>query len=365
MPARVSLFAILIALLFALAGCAPPTTAPNQPPSQPSSHGGALGKKYTDKRLYRDITAEVAGGTSYYIAATRLQREHNYPVKPGFTVRLPTLALVAAVLGWGWLKAAAFVLLAMAALAWFRALRGKAILLERLAAGTLIAANFGMLTGDPMIIHERWAGLFLTLALAARIGRRDNWTGVLALAAAALAIRELALPFALLSLTFALWERRWAEASTWLALIAVFAALLAVHLHLVAAQVRPGDVASQGWWALGGLRMALAAVVDSSPLQYLSFPLGAVLAALPLAGWLGLGGRDGVFCLTLFAGYALMIALFARPDNFYWGAMVQPAWFVGAAFLPRTAVRVWSGCRRALGRKRPRPANLAGPGARL
>lgn len=340
-----------------LAGCAPQPSASGRP----SHHQTFPTKKYTDKRLYRDITAEVARGTSYYNAATSLQRGHGYPVKPGVTVRLPTLALVAAVFGWSWLKVCALILLATGMLAWFLALRGKANLPERLAAAALIGANFGMLTGDPMIIHERWAGLFLTLALAVRVGRRDNWLPVLAFAGAALAVRELALPFALLALTVAVGERRGREALAWTALIAGFAGLVALHLHLVAAQVRPGDLASQGWWAPGGPRMAIAAIVDSSPLQYLYPPVAGVLAVLPLLGWLGLGGRRGLFCLALFTGYALMFALFARSDNFYWGAMVQPAWFVGAAFLPRAAVRL----ARALRQKRARAGNLAGIGAPL
>jgi hypothetical protein len=357
MPARVCLFAVLTAALFTLAitlaGCA------SQAPT-PSQHA-AQAKKYTDKRLYRDITAEVAGGASYYAAATHLQRGHGYPVKPGFTVRLPTLALVAAALGWGWLKVGAFALLGTGMLAWFLALRGKVSWPERVAAAGLIGANFGMLTGDPMIIHERWAGLFLTLALAARIGWRERWVPVLILAGAALSVRELALPFACLALAFAAWERRAREALGWAALIAGFAGLVSLHLHLVAAQVLPGDLASQGWWALGGPKMALGAIADSSPLQYLPRSPALVLALLPLVGWLGLGGRDGLFCLTLFTGYALMIALFARPDNFYWGAMVQPVWFVGAAFLPRAAIRLV----RMLRHKSARSGNLAGIGAPL
>jgi hypothetical protein len=349
--ARASFFAILVSAMLMLAGCALPPLA-----GTTATHG-----KYTDKRLYREVTAQVALGTSYYVAATRLQRRHGYPVRPAFTVRLPTLSLVAAATGWAWLRVCAFALLGAAMLAWFLALRGKATLPERIAVAAAIAANCGMLTGDPMIIHERWAGLFLTLALAARVARPERWTAVLVPAAAALAVRELALPFALLALVFAVWERRWRQALGWSALIAAFAALLALHFHLVAAQVRPGDPVSQGWWALGGPKMALAAIVDSSPLQYLPFSLAAWLAVLPLAGWLGLKGRGGLFCIALFAGYALMIALFARPDNFYWGAMVQPAWFVGAALLPRAAIRLW----RVLRPKRAGPANLAATGLPL
>jgi hypothetical protein len=357
MPARATLFAILIAI-FGLAANAPLDAAPLSAGPLPA---GPPHAKYYDKQLYRDITAQVAGGASYYVAAPRLQRAHGYPVKPGFTVRLPTLSLVAAVVGWWWLRVFAFGLLAAGMLAWFMALRGKANLPERLAAAALIAANFGMLTGDPMIIHERWAGLFLTLALAARVGARENWVAVLALVAAALAVRELALPFALLALTAAAWERRGREVAGWTALIAVFAGLVALHLHLVAAHVRPGDLTTQGWWPPGGPRMAMAAIVDSSPLQYLSPPVAVVLAILPLAGWFGLGWRDGLFCTALFAGYALMIALFARPDNFYWGAMVQPVWFVGAAFLPRAAIKLWQ----TVHQKRAGSANLAGAGLRL
>ncbi len=302
--------------------------------------------RYTDKQLYRDITAQVVRGSSYYEAAARLQRSHRYPLKPGITVRLPTLALAAAAIGWEGLRAIAFTLLGATALAWFMALRGKATWPERAAAAALIASSAGMLTGDPMIMHERWAGLFLGLALALRLGWREAWPWAVAAAAAALAVRELALPFVLLALAAALWERRWREAAGWGGLIPLFALFLALHLQLVAAQVRPADLSTQGWDALGGPGAALTAIVETSFLQYLPLVPAAVLAVLPLLGWLGLDGRERRFCLALFAGYALMFALFARPDNFYWGAIVQPAWFAGLAFLPRAAVKAWRAAAR-------------------
>lgn len=345
MPARAVLFFLLIAAIVLSIG-ATPLGALLEKPARPEAG------QYGDKHLYRDITAEVRSGTPYYRAAAELHRSHHYPLKPGITVRLPTLSWVAAQIGWQWLRACAFALLTLAAAVWFHALRGKGSLPARLAASALILGSAGMLTGDPMIIHERWAGLFLAVALALRIGWREAWPAALALVAAALAVRELALPFALLALAFAALERRWREALGWAGLIAAFAGGIALHLHLVAAELLPGDLTSQGWSAMGGPRTAISAIIDTSPLQYLPAWAAVPLAVLPLAGWFGLKGRARWFCLALFAGYALMFALFSRPDNFYWGAIVSPAWFVGLAFLPRAIVKL-------------RRGNLAGPRAGL
>lgn len=350
MTARAIPLAILIGILVMLWE-SPAQAAASDPLSAPAAG------RYTDKRLYRDIAAEVAKGSTYYVAAAELQRSHRYPLKPGITVRLPTLTLAAVAVGWERLRAIAFVMLAGTALAWFFALRGKALAWERLGAAAAILASAGMFTGDPMILHERWAGLLLGLALALRVGSREAWPRVLIPAALALFLRELALPFVLLALAAALVERRAREALAWSALVAAFAAFVAWHLEFVAAEVRPGDLATQGWAALGGPAALSRAIVFTSPLQYLPAVVAVPLALLPLLGWLGLPRRNGLFCFALFGGYALMIALFPRPDNFYWGAIVQPAWFVGLVFLPRAATRAWRAVR---GRR-----NLAGVGAAL
>lgn len=342
MKARAILFALLIGIAAILpAGMAQAAT--RDPLSAPAAG------RYTDKRLYKDIAAEVAKGRTYYAAVADLQRSHRYPLKPGITVRLPTLTLAAVAIGWKGLQAFAFVLLAGTALAWFLALRGKAALWERLGAAAAVLAGAGMFTGDPMILHERWAGLLLGLALALRVGSREAWPRILVPAALALSVRELSLPFVLLALAAALAERRWREALAWSGLIAAFAIFVAWHLHLVAAEVRPGDLATQGWAALGGPAALARAISFTSPLQYLPALVAVPLALLPLPGWLGLPGRTGLFCFALFAGYGLMIALFPRPDNFYWGAIVQPAWFVGLVFLPRAANRGWRILRGAKG----------------
>ncbi len=323
-------FLVLILALVSLtltASCKSASAGIDGPPPRMKSH-------YGDKRLYRDIAARVAAGQSYYEAAPALHRAHHYPLKPVFTVRPPSLVWLAAAIGWERLRVAAYGLWVVAGLAWFQAVRKRTSLPEGMAAAILCtAAGWALLGGNPVILHERWAGLFLTLALALRLDGRIGWS--LAAAACALAIRELALPFVLLALAFSLAERRRSEALAWTVLLAGYGALLAWHWHLVGLHTLPGDLASQGWG--GGFRPlgAIRAIVYTSPLQWAPvwLAIGSTLAAA--LGWFALGRRDGLFCFALFAGLALMIALFARPDNFYWGALVQPGWFVGLALLPR------------------------------
>jgi hypothetical protein len=344
-----------IVLLLALAslllatGC----TKALVPPHKPTTH-------YGDKRLYRDIAARVSAGESYYVAAPAQQRAHRYPVRPPLTVRPPTLVWAAAAFGWEALRVLAYALLVAAGLAWFAALRRRASVVEAIAGGLVcVATGWARLGGNPVILHERWAGMLITLAAALRLNGRTGWS--LATAASALAIRELALPFAGLALAVAATRRQWAEVCAWALLLAVYAALLAWHWHLVALHSFPVDLVSQGWGGHFRPLGALGAIVATSPLQWVPPWLAIPLTLLPPLGWLALGRRQGLFCFLLYGGLALMIALFARPDNFYWGALVQPGWFVGVVLVPRGVVAL---ARRWRAKRRP-SGLLAGAGPAL
>lgn len=334
-------FLILILAFVSLAlttSCKPASAGIDGPPPQ-------LKSNYGDKRLYRDIAARVAAGQSYYQAAPALQRAHGYPLKPALTVRPPSLIWAAAAIGWERLRLAACGLVLVAGLAWFTAIKARTTAVEGLVAGVLCAATgWALLGGNPIILHERWAGQFLTLALALRLSGRTGWS--MAALACALAVRELAVPFVLLALALSLAERRRSEALGWGMLLAGYGALLAWHWHLVGLHTLPGDLASQGWG--GGFRPlgAIRAIVYTSPLQWAPAWLAIGLTLVAPLGWFALGRRHGLFCLALFAGLALMIALFARPDNFYWGAVVQPGWFIGLALLPRTLIAASRRARR-------------------
>ena len=331
--------AILMLALIALACAWALTVKP--PPVSVAKKGG-----YTDMRLYHDIAAKVATGTPYHQAAASTHRAHNYPLKPFFTMRLPTLSEAGAHLGWPMLQKLAYALLIATALLWVVALENAAHLLERALVGIAVLAGGGIVANQGlMALHEVWGGMFIALALAVRFGWERLWPLAVVLAGCGLMVRELVLPFVLLSMAFAGWQKRWAELAAWAALVVVFAGVMAVHAHYVAAVVLPSDIPSPGWHAAQGFTAFLKAVVFTSVLAALPLKFALLLAMLPLFGWLAMPGRGELFGLLLFAGYALMIALFSRADTFYWGGIVLPGYFIGIAFLPRALRDLWMAAR--------------------
>ncbi len=321
--------AILFALLLLALSVWCLTTQP--PPIKVAKKGG-----YTDVHLYHDIAAKVAAGEPYHRAAAEMHRAHHYPLKPFFTMRLPTLAEMAAAIGWGGVQKVAYVLAFIATMAWVVATEDRLHWTERVLAAVGVGSGAGMVSSTGlMALHEYWGGLCIAIALAGVVGWPQKWGWIVLAAAAGLMIRELTAPFVLLALAFALYERQWRQAATWVAVLAVFGVYMGIHAHYVAAEIRPGDIDSPGWHAVQGFSAFLKAVIFTSTLQPLPRPIAMLAAMLPLFGWAALTGRAGLFCVALWLGYAAMIALFSRADTFYWGAIVLPSYFVGFALLPR------------------------------
>lgn len=324
----------VVALMLVLAAWAPGMTqglkdAPGLEPvpqvaaSAPSNAVTAdeAGDKDNDLRLYRLINERVARGDPYYAAATELQRENGYPVAPGLTVRLPTLAFVSAWLGTtGTRIAGVLLLLAVLATNWHRlqaepggerfALIGTVLML--LGLSTSIHFQFA-------VLHEVWAAELMALSFGLHRPAEGKWLAAWLAAAAALSVRELALPFVLLMAAFALWNRRWKEAGAWIVLVAAFALALAVHVHLAEAQLRPGDPVSPPWLVFGGLGGLLYKVIHSSSLNLLPAFLAGPAIVLALLGWSGWKTPAGAFASLLTLGYALAFMIAGRDNNFYWG----------------------------------------------
>jgi hypothetical protein len=306
-----------------------PASAGPTPPTTRSTERDA------DLLLYKTINARLAAGDAYYPAVAEELRAGNYPLKPFVTFRLPTLAWLSAAagpagtLGLLWLLAAATLAL------WWRRLDGAFDDPSRRITGVLLVGAGASIVAQPQyaVVHEIWAGLLMAMALA--VHRPDRWALSVALGAGALFVRELALPFVLLMGAFAVWGRRWRECAAWAAVAAAFGLALWQHAGAVAQVVAATDPASPGWASIGGWPTFLRTMTLTTALRVLPHPIAATGVVLALFGWLSWRTRTGLIGAMSFAGYGLAFMLFGRPDNFYWGLIVAPAFLLGLAFLPR------------------------------
>jgi hypothetical protein len=298
-----------------------------------------------DFDLYETIDKRVARGESYWHAALAEQRGSHYPTKPFVAVRTPMLAwgyVIWGLIGWRVVAIGLWFFTVIGMIGLFSA---RTTWPERAAAavgsGVFGAVAFLEKVG---LSHEIISGLFLSCALVWY--RPQRWWPSLLLAACGLAVRELALPFMLLWAVFAASQRRWREFAAVVAVIALFAAGMALHAQAVLVERQPGDLQSPGWSGLQGLPLALYGLVSLTPLGKLWWWLGPPLVLLPLLGWAALGGRTGLFATLWFAGFMLMVSLFARYENFYWLSPMLPAYGAGLALVPRAIIDLVSVLRR-------------------
>lgn len=295
-----------------------------------------------DIALYEAAIRKVRSGQNYYDFIVPEHRLRDYPVRPGLSVRLPTLAYIEAGLDTLHLGVAASIALMLAAIwAWWRRFGEEPGVgrLQRVATAMAFVGASLMLNRHYYSLHELWAGMLLMLSFGLHRGPTNGqpgrWRAAFFVAALALFIREFSLPFVLLMGATALWRRQWREAAAWGALVAAFLAFLAFHLSLVAPQVLPSDPHGPSWWAFRGLSGWLGNVAESSNLRLLPHWLAGPLVVLTTLGWAGWRTPAGVFGFIISIGYGLLFMIIGRWDNFYWGAMVAPMLTAGLAFAPR------------------------------
>ena len=338
-PARILL--LVVAALLVLAVIAPLSASLDGNPSEVPSliddgppDGQTESERDDDLAFYDRVIERVGHGENYYDFIVEEQRARDYPVRPGLAVRLPTLAWIHASLGEPAMIALAIALLFACIWAWWKRLGEEPGGVRFRLLGTALMAMGGSLglNRSFFVLHELWAGMLIALAFG--LHRPGRWGAALFVAALALALRELVLPFVLLMAAMAAWRKDWREATAWIMLVAVFAAIMAWHLSLIAVQEVPSDPVGPDWLVLRGLSGWLGNIVLSSNLRLLPHELASpvvILMALGWAGWKSSAGTTGTF---LYLGYGLAFMLAGRANNFYWGAVVAPAMFIGLAFLP-------------------------------
>lgn len=289
----------------------------------------------SDYRLYQGIAAQVRAGRPYYAAAIEAQRKHHYPVRPFFTVRLPTLSWLVAGLSPMGAQALLLLLAVVTVKAWSdrmawnaHASRGQ----MAIRIGLIVCGIAPALIASGMWFTEVWAGLLIALSLALRTP--DRWWPSVAVALVAVLLRELSLPYLLAMGLLALFDGRRREAIGWGGAVAVFAVVFAAHAHGVLALTQAGDLASPGWNGRGGWALFVSSCMEMTLLTLLPALVVAALLPLSLFGMAAWKTPLALRTLVTLCGYTLLIALFARPDNHYWVWMINPILLLGLLIVP-------------------------------
>lgn len=324
--ARVLTFTVLVACLL----CSLWAAVPSTPSYDPAADRPALMR---DAELYRAIASSVAEGESYYRAALSLQRQNGFPVKPFFTVRLPTLTMLVASLGPA-LPVLAWGLFLAIVVLWHRRLGEESATVRLSSVAPVAILGGSMLYMDALMFADVWCGLLVSLALTFRT--TSTRAGA---ALAALAFREFAAGFAAICLLKAIAERDRRATIIAAGGLLIFALGIACHALMITGLVHAGDVASQGWMGLLGPSGVIDAIRLTTPLHYLPYTVAACIGFLPLLGWLD---HDRV-AFAWFLGMVALLAIVARPDNFYWAGAMLPLYFAGLAFVPRALRSLKSG----------------------
>jgi hypothetical protein len=317
-----------------------------QAPAQPNADAEAM----SDIKVYQRVVQAVAAGETYYAVVAREHRLHNYPLKPYFTIRPPTLAWLSAGFGETGTRLLMFALIGLTALAWLEALRGLAALpLVQYTSFGLIAESAFVLSNSPYLyFHESWAALLIALSIALR--RPDRFVFSIAAGLAAVLFRELALPFLLLMGIAATYAKCWREACGWGVAIAVAVAAQGAHAAAVMAVTTGADAASQGWSGLGGWSFFLTATANSTLLEFVPMWATALIVPFSLFGWIAWRSDFALRVVGLIVGYATLLIVFARPDNSYWAILIVPFLFTGVGFGAVGIWRLWDGCQPLLAR---------------
>lgn len=342
--------ALLLASLTSLWAAVPP---PNSSDTAPAAQQA---DDQRDVVLYTSIVEALRHGESYYDAAAHALRAGDYPLRPFFTFRLPTLAMVQSHLPEFAIIGLLFILVATTALAWGLRL-GQALTNWRatvIAMALLAGGLMAFVQADLWPFHEIWAGLLIALSLALR--RPGRFAEAVAIGLIAALVRETAGLY-LIVMTILAWrdgQRR--EAFAWIGAGLCLGLALAAHAYGVSRVTHPLDPASQGWSGMLGFGFFINSLRAGTALAILPGAVGALFAALALFGWTAWRDPLATRVAATLAAYALLLGIFSRPDTFYWVLMIAPLSLVGLVFVP-DALRDLG--RQALDKRRIRITRVA------
>jgi hypothetical protein len=284
----------------------------------------------SDVLLYQAVVDRVRRGESYYLAAGAEMHARGYATTPVYNWRLPTLAVTRARL-----PSVVFVgLLTLvgvgAVVLWARHLHDPRGAWPALLPLAMLAA---WISPSASLIHELWAGQLIAISMAAWANR--NTTAAVIGGTAALMVRELSALYVLVMAVMAWREGRRRELTAWICVLAAFGIVYGLHVSRAWA-LTPEAPLENSWIAFGGWTFVLRSA--RSDLLFFLSPHWILAIAIPalwagLSRWKSPAGRRVFLTVT---AYWAVFTLVGRPDNWYWGLLVQPLlWFGLSGWLVR------------------------------
>jgi len=335
---------LALAVLLLLA-CLTAVTAPGPAVAPDPASASAKPDRVLDRVLYENIVTDIGYGDHYYAAAARELRAGDFPLKPFFTFRLPTLAVIEAALPRPVTIGLLYLLAAITTGAWYIRLGGVFTRWPPRGIATVLMATglASFIRPDLIVFHEIWAGPLIALSLAVR--RPGNATAAIAIGLCAMLIRETAALYCGLMALAALAEGRRREFVGWSAAILVFLAAVACHAWAVSLVVRPFDTPSPGWMGMLGPGFFVKIVSLASVLAIAPAWLAALVIGMALIGWIAWRDPLGTRTVAMIASYALLISVFCRADTFYWAVLPAVPVMIGLLFAPDAVRDLWSRAR--------------------
>jgi hypothetical protein len=309
--------------------------APASPPSREAQG---------DAEFYRAIVRRVHAGEGYYDAVASELQQRGYPPHSMFNWRPPFYAWIFGLPPspiWGQIILVLGVLVTMSLA--YQAMAsaggvGKAAGCTVLLIGPFAWCGFP----DVCLFAELWAGMFITLSVAAFV--LDRWRVAVVAGLLALFFRELALPYCLIAAGLAWWHKRRAETAWWLAGLVLYGVFLTFHGLEAGRRINSTDVVhASSWIQFGGTPFVLLTTQINYFLILAPSWVAALYLPLALLGFMACpaatAGRAG---LTAAAFVAAFTVIGIKPHNAYWGLMYAPLLPLGIVWAPAALRDLWS-----------------------
>jgi hypothetical protein len=320
---------LVVMSVAALLGVAFPASSP---PPRPA--GPAATATLTDVQTFTAVIERVRAGEPYYTAMGSELRRHDYPTFSTFNWRTPLHLALLARAPWAFWRVVLTVLLVALYVATMMTARDRTA--GAIANVLMIGVVVVFSASDAVYVSEAWAGVLIGLSACAFAVQR--WPAGVALALAALFVRELAAPYCAAATLVAAYRRRWREVAAWAAGAAGYAVYFAWHATQVAAHQIPSDMAGTGsWLTFGGVPFLLATLTKLSWFALLPVAAAPIALALLSAGLVAPGLLPQVRVPA--AAYAALFLIAGHPFNDYWGFITAPIWALVTAHGATAVVR--------------------------